>query len=70
LRELRLERAKELLLHTSLPIAAIALRVGYSDAAHFVIAFKRDTGVTPRGYRLGRSSESAASTGNARLAPI
>ena len=56
LRELRLDRAKELLLRTSLPIAAVALRVGYSDAAHFVIAFRRQTGVTPRSYRLKADS--------------
>ena len=60
LRQLRLERAKELLLHTSLPIAAVALRVGYSDAAHFVIAFKRDAGVTPRSYRLNQGGELTA----------
>jgi AraC-like DNA-binding protein len=59
LRQLRLERAKELLLRTSLPIAAVALRVGYSDAAHFVIAFKRDAGVTPRSYRLNQGSQPA-----------
>jgi AraC family transcriptional regulator len=60
LRQLRLDRAKELLLHTSLPIAAVALRVGYSDAAHFVIAFKRDAGVTPRSYRLNQGGELTA----------
>lgn len=58
LRQLRLERAKELLSHTSLPIAAVALRVGYSDAAHFVIAFKRDAGATPRAFRLGQGGPS------------
>ena len=58
LRQLRLERAKQLLVHTSMPIAAVALRVGYSDAAHFVIAFKRDAGVTPRAFRLGQGGPS------------
>jgi AraC-like DNA-binding protein len=69
LRQLRLERAKELLLRTSLPIAAVALRVGYSDAAHFVIAFKRDAGATPRSYRLNQGNQPAARPID-RLAPL
>jgi AraC family transcriptional regulator len=60
LRQMRLERAKDLLVHTSLPIAAVALRVGYSDAAHFVIAFRRDAGVTPRIYRLSQGGQPVA----------
>jgi AraC-like DNA-binding protein len=57
LRRLRLERAKEMLVRTSLPIAMIAHRLGYSDAAHFVTAFKRDAGITPRGFRLSQTTK-------------
>jgi len=67
LRELRLERAKQLLVHTSLPIAAVAHRVGYSDAAHFVIAFKRETSMTPRGYRLKQSNGAGERQGDRLL---
>lgn len=59
LRQMRQERAKEMLVHTSLPIAAVSHRVGFSDAAHFITAFKRGTGLTPRAYRLA-STRSAS----------
>jgi AraC-like DNA-binding protein len=63
LRQMRLERAKDMLIHTSLPIAAISHRLGFSDSAHFVVAFKRAEGMTPRAYRLAsiKSSKRSAS---------
>jgi AraC family transcriptional regulator len=54
-RLLRLEKAKDMLLRTSLPIASVSQRLGFSDSAHFIAAFKRDAGVTPRAYRLASS---------------
>lgn len=59
LRQMRQERAKEMLVRTSLPIAAVSHRLGFSDAAHFITAFKRGTGLTPRAYRLA-STRSAS----------
>lgn len=44
---LRIERAKQLLSTTHMPIVEIALEVGFSDQSHFTNAFKRFTGVTP-----------------------
>jgi AraC-like DNA-binding protein len=50
----RHEIARTLLLDTRLSIKEIAGRIGYSDVAHFSIAFKRHQGVSPsvlRGHR-------------------
>src|SRR5262245_30118564 len=50
----RHEIARTLLLDTRLSIKEIAGRIGYSDVAHFSIAFKRHQGVPPsvlRGHR-------------------
>lgn len=43
--------AKNLLRQTSASITDIALRLGYSDHAHFTRAFRRWTGVAPSTYR-------------------
>jgi AraC family transcriptional regulator len=47
----RVEKAKELLLATDLPIAAIAYDVGCASQSHFCALFHRATGVTPQVYR-------------------
>jgi AraC family transcriptional regulator len=51
LANLRLERARALLLETALPISEIAATVGYQSQSHFTKAFKFVTGVTPRVFR-------------------
>jgi AraC family transcriptional regulator len=51
--ERRIDRSKDLLRRTSLPIAEIAHRVGYRSHCHFSVAFRHATGVTPRQYRSG-----------------
>jgi len=48
----RLERARQLIAHTKLPIVTIALELGYANQSHFSEAFHRATGVTPLSYRL------------------
>ena len=48
---LRVERAKELLTHTSTPIVDIALDLGFADQSHFSNVFKQFAGVSPRAYR-------------------
>jgi AraC-like DNA-binding protein len=52
----RHELAGALLLDTRLSIKEIAARIGYSDVAHFSIAFKRHQGVSPSVLR-GRRDE-------------
>lgn len=48
----RLDRAKELLAATELPVAAIARRVGYEDPAYFSRLFTRRVGTAPAHFRL------------------
>lgn len=48
---LRLERAKELLLTTEMPIDDISLAVGYLNASSFRRKFKQTTGMTPSQIR-------------------
>ncbi|QJE94370.1 AraC family transcriptional regulator [Luteolibacter luteus] len=47
----RLERARELILRTDLPINAIAAECGFSDQSHLIRLFKRHTGFTPNRFR-------------------
>jgi AraC family transcriptional regulator len=51
LANIRLERARDLLVTTQLPIGEIASRVGYQSQSHFTKVFKSVTGATPRSYR-------------------
>ena len=52
-REMRIERAKELLLGTG-SLGEIAARCGFADQSHFTRSFKAATGRTPRTWRLAR----------------
>lgn len=52
----RMERGKELLVSTDLPIADIALAVGFANQSHFSAAFHRATGLTPQAYRSVRQA--------------
>lgn len=48
----RMQRARELLASTRLPVSAIALRLGYPSAQHFATRFKSlSGGLTPRDVR-------------------
>lgn len=50
----RMERAKQMLMESSLSISEIALETGYSNTAYFTKMFKKYfDGVTPRQYRKG-----------------
>lgn len=48
---LRLQRAKELLQDTKLPLYDVASRVGYESDLAFAKTFKKHTGTTPTRYR-------------------
>lgn len=52
----RLERAKELLRETTLPVAQIAERVGYAESKYFIAVFHRAIGTTPLRYRRDHST--------------
>jgi AraC family transcriptional regulator len=50
----RIDRAKELLIGTQLPITDIALSCGFASSQHFASAFRRLVGTTPTAYRKER----------------
>ena len=51
MRACRMHKAKSLLAKTGMPIAQLALEVGYSNPANFSTAFKSFTGLSPIRYR-------------------
>ena len=51
LREVRMERAVELLERSTLPVGDIARQVGYTQPAQFAKAFRRRHGVSPTEFR-------------------
>jgi len=46
----KMELAKKLLLEKQLNVNEIGLNLGYSTSSHFITAFKRKFGVTPKQY--------------------
>jgi AraC family transcriptional regulator len=49
----RIARARAFLVTQELSIARISRRVGFRTPSHFTTVFRRVTGITPRGYRMG-----------------
>jgi LacI family transcriptional regulator len=60
LARIRLQRAKEFLLTTELPVADVAARSGFNTAQYFNNVFHRETGLTPLNYRRERTRQSRA----------
>jgi|AutmiccommuBRH23_1029490.scaffolds.fasta_scaffold01123_8 AraC-like DNA-binding protein len=54
--EFRINRAKQLLLESSLPISEISLQVGYTSFSHFAQIFRQETGVSPGDYRRSQGN--------------
>jgi AraC family transcriptional regulator len=54
LTELRLERARELMLTTDLPLAQVALLCGFGDQSYFTRIFTRQAGTSPGLWRRSR----------------
>ena len=52
---LRIEKAKELLLESDLSVCDVSLAVGYSDALGFSKIFKKYVGVSPTEYKTGEA---------------
>jgi transcriptional regulator GlxA family with amidase domain len=52
-RALRLERARDLLRQSAVPITEIALGCGFSSASHFGRAYREAFGLTPAAERRG-----------------
>jgi AraC family transcriptional regulator len=56
----RLERARQLLTDSDLPLVEVAASVGFQTQAHFTDVFHKHTGVTPRAFRLNPQSLASA----------
>ncbi|WP_052025416.1 helix-turn-helix transcriptional regulator [Novosphingobium sp. AP12] len=54
--EQRINEARQLLSHTTIPIAQIALECGFTDQSHFTNAFNRRVGTTPSKWRKEEAS--------------
>jgi AraC family transcriptional regulator len=53
--EMRLEKAKDLLLNTKTPLAEVAVACGFADQSHLTKTFRRATGNTPAEWRRERT---------------
>lgn len=49
----KMERARQLLASGSLKVNEVGQKIGYSAASHFIAAFKRKYGTTPKKYAMG-----------------
>ena len=47
----RVERTKQLLSGTDMPLSEIALAAGFADQSHFSRRFRQHVGISPRDYR-------------------
>lgn len=60
----RLQNAKNFILHTDIKVTQIAVEVGYNDYYYFTKKFKDMTGCLPSDYRKKRSDEKKKNTEN------
>ena len=60
LTERRVDRARQLLTTSDLPITAMAQTLGFSSSQHFARVFRQFTGTTPTAYRTRPTAASAA----------
>jgi len=51
----RMERAKQLLTETTLPLHEVGARVGYADQSHFTALFRQYVATTPKAHRNATS---------------
>jgi YesN/AraC family two-component response regulator len=58
----RIDRARNLLTDTQLPVGAVAASVGYDNGPYFSKAFRKYTGMTPSAFR--QSCQKAAAAGH------
>ena len=54
---LRLDKAKDLMVSTTMNISEIAFAVGYANPLYFSRLFKRHTGLSPSRFRTGAGAE-------------
>jgi transcriptional regulator GlxA family with amidase domain len=51
IQRVRVDRAASLLTGTDMPMSALAEQAGFSNGMHLLLAFRRETGMTPTAYR-------------------
>jgi LacI family transcriptional regulator len=51
IRRVHLERSRQLLSQTDLPLSAVARQSGFGDGRQLSVVFRRETGLTPSAYR-------------------
>jgi transcriptional regulator GlxA family with amidase domain len=66
LKEMRLDRARELLVDGNLTVARISKEVGYASVSHFISEFRGRFGVTPRAYYDAHALHSELDTQRAK----
>jgi two-component system, response regulator YesN len=59
---IRIDRAKELLVDSDMPLKQIVGEIGYSDVSAFIKKFREYTGLTPAQYRKHAASDRASIT--------
>ena len=52
--DLRIDKARELLEQTDLPVIEVALNCGFGQPSHFATSFREATGLSPRAWRQAR----------------
>ncbi|HLG13160.1 MAG TPA: AraC family transcriptional regulator [Blastocatellia bacterium] len=62
LANLRLERARKLLVESEMSVGEVAASVGYQSQSHFTKVFKSMVGLTPRAYREGATRQRGGAT--------
>jgi AraC-like DNA-binding protein len=50
----RLERAKQLLLNSEMPLTTVAVETGFADQAHFTRVFRKNVGSAPASWKRSR----------------
>jgi AraC-like DNA-binding protein len=53
----KIERVKELLIHTDLSLTDISFKLNYSSVAHLSNQFKKNTGISPSHFRQSMSEK-------------
>ncbi len=60
IRRVKLEQARQMMVTTSMSVAAIALSCGFSSGPYLAHAFRKQYGITPSELRVGRESQQPA----------